>query len=242
VIRDPLSDDLRFEIHYYQVYTHNTDGLIAGVLHWSRYMGDRQFGWAGVRPVCDLLIKYEPFTGYFDFDTLRTSPLNSMLAQLEAMTARYRIGDGTGGTYVGAANNCSQDSNQALFASINILQQRIRENRSGLETWFRSHPQQEQEYRQLLKLKKALKRDLQPLELPRSDWLKNEFNLGTTLEDQPLRNLVTGLGSWRMLLPRLASDTIIHTFLRQGADVWVLQTNQIGGHDPDISPIAPMTL
>jgi predicted Abi (CAAX) family protease len=242
VIRDPLSDDLRFEIHYYQVYTHNTDGLIAGVLHWSRYMGDRQFGWAGVRPVCDLLIKYEPFTGYFDFDTLRTSPLNSMLAQLEAMTARYRIGDGTGGTYVGAANNCSQDSNQALFASINILQQRIRENRSGLETWFRAHPQQEQEYRQLLRLKKALKRDLQPLELPRSDWLKNEFNLGTTLEDQPLRNLVTGLGSWRMLLPRLASDTIIHTFLRQGADVWVLRTNQIGGHDPDISPIAPMTL
>ncbi|MEG3439060.1 hypothetical protein V0288_18185 [Pannus brasiliensis CCIBt3594] len=242
VVRDPLADELRFEIHYYQVYTHNTDGLIAGTLHWSRYMGDRQFGWSGVRPVCDIIIKFEPFTGFFEFETFRSSPLNSMLAQLEAMTARYRIGDGTGGTYVGAANNCSQDSNQALFASIGNLQRAIDENKAFLETWFREHPEEERQYRRLLKLKRALKGDLQPLELPRADWRDNEFNLGTTLEDRPLRNLLTGLASWRTLLPRLASDTIAETFLRQGAEIWVLRTNQIGGNDPDIAPIAPITL
>jgi predicted Abi (CAAX) family protease len=242
VARDDLSDDLRFEIHYYQVYTHNTDGLVAGILHWSRYLGDRQFGWVGTRPVCDLIVKYEPFTDYFDIGATRYSPLDTMLARLEAMTARYRIGDGTGGTYVGAANNCSQDSNQALFASINLLERRIADNKEFLETWFRENPRQEEEYRQLLKLRKALKRDLQPLEWPRSDWLKNEFNLGLTLEDRPLQNLFTGLSSWRTLLPRLASDTIVRTFLQQGADVWVLRTNQIGGNDPDIEPIAPMTI
>ena len=46
------------------------------------------------------------------------SALETFVRQLEAMTARYRIGDGTGGTFVGAANNCSQDSNRALFATL----------------------------------------------------------------------------------------------------------------------------
>lgn len=55
VVRDPLADELRFEIQYYQVYTNNTDGLVAGTLHWSRYMGDRQFGWVGVRPTCEAI-------------------------------------------------------------------------------------------------------------------------------------------------------------------------------------------
>lgn len=33
VIQDPLSDERRFEIQYYQVYAHNTDGLTSGTLH-----------------------------------------------------------------------------------------------------------------------------------------------------------------------------------------------------------------
>jgi predicted Abi (CAAX) family protease len=41
VVREPLADELRFEIVYHQIYTHNSDGLIAGSLHWSRYIGDR---------------------------------------------------------------------------------------------------------------------------------------------------------------------------------------------------------
>jgi predicted Abi (CAAX) family protease len=241
VIRDPLSNELQFEIQYYQVYTHNTDGLTAGVIHWSRYIGDRQFGWLGTRPVCDILIKFEPFTGEFNING-RRSPLDNMLKQLEAMTARYRIGDGTGGTYVGPANNCSQDSNQALFASIRSVSNAIAANQPLLETWLAENPSQAPRYRQLLNLKDKLSRKLQPLGSPRTDWEANEFNLGTTLEDEPLRNLWIGLGSWRTLLPRKASDTIASVFLEQGASVWVLRTNQIGGQDPDIEPIAPMTL
>jgi predicted Abi (CAAX) family protease len=242
VIHDPLSDERRFEIQYYQVYTHNTDGLTAGSMHWSRYMGDRQFGWLGTRPVCDILIKFEPFTGNFDFNGVRRSPLNQMLKQLEAMTARYRIGDGTGGTFVGPANNCSQDANQALFASIRAISQEIEANQSRLEIWLANQPAQAQRYQQLLKVKARLYRQLQPLGSPRPDWESNQFNLGTTMEDQPLRNLWIGLGSWRTLLPRKASDTIVQVFLEQGASAWVLRTNQVGGYDPDIAPIAPMTL
>jgi predicted Abi (CAAX) family protease len=242
VIRDPLSDERRFEIQYYQVYTHNTDGLTAGTIHWSRYLGDRQFGWLGTRPVCDILIKFEPFTGNFDINGTGRSALNNMLSQLEAMTARYRIGDGTGATYVGPANNCSQDSNQALFASITSISQAIAANQSLLQTWLDDNPAQAPRYRQLLKVKDKLYRKLQPLGAPRSDWETNEFNLGTTMEDEPLRNLWIGLGSWRTLLPRKASDTVVKVFLDHQASVWVLRTNQIGGYDPDIEPIAPITL
>jgi predicted Abi (CAAX) family protease len=242
VVHDPIADERRFDIRYYQVYTHNTDGLVAGVLHWSRYMGDRQFGWMGTRPVCDILIKLEAFTRRYRFGDMERSPLETMLQQLEAMTARYRIGDGTGGTYVGVANNCAQDSNQALFASLVHLETNVRNGQAWLEQWSVTHPDQAQRFEQLLSLKRSLKRQLQPFGVPRPDWEKNEYNLGSTLEDEPLRNLVTGLGSWRTILPRLASDAVVKSFLRQGATVWVLRTSQVGGFDPDIEPIAPMTL
>lgn len=242
VIHDPLSDERRFEIQYYQVYSHNIDGLTAGTIHWSRYMGDRQFGWLGTRPVCDILIKFEPFTGKFDFNGIRRSPLSNMINQLEAMTARYRIGDGTGATYVGPANNCAQDSNQALFASIQSLFKAIDTNQSIVQTWLADNPEQAQRYHQLLQVKAKLYRKLQPFGSPRADWETNEFNLGSSIEDQPLRNLLYGLSSWRTLLPRKASDTIVRVFLQHGAAVWVLRTNQVGGYDPDIEPIIPITL
>jgi predicted Abi (CAAX) family protease len=242
VIHDPLTDEPRFDISYYQVYTHNTDGLVAGTLHWSRYMGDRQFGWVGVRPVCDILIKLDAFTGTYKFGDQGRSPLEDTIAQLIAMTARYRIGDGTGGTYVGPANNCAQDSSQALFVSIQQIRQEVQANAAALETWVQQNPDQAAQLRQLTRLGRDLKRQLQPLGKPRTDWQNNEFNLGSTIEDEPLRNLGMGLSSWRTLLPRKASDTIVKEFLDYGASVWVLRTNQIGGHDPDIEPIAPITL
>lgn len=58
-MRELLTDELRFEIVYHQIYTHNTDGLIAGSLHWSRYMGDRSFGWLGLRPVADTIVELD---------------------------------------------------------------------------------------------------------------------------------------------------------------------------------------
>ncbi|MBF2003825.1 MAG: CAAX protease [Synechococcales cyanobacterium M58_A2018_015] len=242
VVQDPLSNERRFDIQYYQVYTHNSDGLTAGTLHWCRYMGDRQFGWLGSRPVCDILIKFEPLTGYFNINNVQRCGLNYILKQLEAMTARYRIGDGTGATYVGPANNCSQDSNQALFAGIRSLSRAMENNQPLLQSWLAEDPQHGQQYQRLLRVQEKLIQRLQPLRSPRQDWESNEFNLGTTLEDDPLRNLWTGLGSWRTILPRKASDTMVQVFLKYGASVWVLRTNQVGGYDPDIEPISPMTL
>jgi hypothetical protein len=73
VVADRLSGAARFEIVYHQVYTHNTDGLIAGRLHWSRYVADRQFGWLGLRPTCDVAYKLDAVGDAYTLDG-RTPP------------------------------------------------------------------------------------------------------------------------------------------------------------------------
>jgi predicted Abi (CAAX) family protease len=142
---------------------------------------------------------------------------------------------------VGPSNNCSQDSNQALFASIQYTAENIREKAPQLQDWATQNPEDGERLSQLIALDKALKSALQPFGKPRPDWEKNEFNLGSSLQDQPLRNLLMGLGSWRTVLPRKASDVVVSQFLKYGASAWVLRTSQVGGDDPDIEPIAPMT-
>jgi hypothetical protein len=241
-VEDPLSGELRFELTYYQVYTQNTDGLIAGKLHWSRYMGDRQYGWAGIRPVCEAILRLDAFAGAFELgDDRRASALDAFMLQLEAMTARYRIGDGTGGTFVSAANNCSQDSNRALFGTLQAIERFIKSH-PAREQWKLEHPDQVDRFDTLVSLLRDLRKQLQPFGYARKDWKLNEYNLGGTAEDAPIQNFVSALGSWRSILPRLAYNTVVDAFLRHDSTAWVIGTNQIGGERPDIAPVVPLTL
>ncbi|HEY2476571.1 MAG TPA: hypothetical protein VGI19_17455 [Candidatus Cybelea sp.] len=242
IVREPLADELSFDIVYHQVYTHNTDGLIAGAMHWSRYMGDRQFGWAGLRPVCDTLISSAAFTGDFSLDgSLPKAVLSAFRVQLDAMTARYRIGDGSGGVYVGLANNCALDSNRALFATLRALQEFVTSN-PAFGTWAARHPEERLRYESLVRLATDLRGKLRPLQSSQRDWSDNEFNFATTMEDDPIGLIRSALRSWRVILPRLASDTIVGSFLRHESSAWVLFADQVGGRDDDIQPVAPTTL
>jgi predicted Abi (CAAX) family protease len=228
VVHDPLADEPRFEIVYRQLYAHNRDGIVSGAQHWSRYLGDRQFGWAGLRPVCDVLIKAEAFA------------LEAFAAQLGALAARYRIGDGTGGTYVSPANNCAQDSCRALLATLRRAD-RIPAGSAAFKAWAAQHPADAPRVLARLDLARDLRGRLQPLGAPRRDWAENEFNLGSTFEDSPLEQVRTALGSWRAIFPRIASDAIVEAFLRHGAAGWILGTDQLGDR-PEIEPVVPFSL
>ena len=46
VVREPLTGELRFDIEYHQVYVDGESGIISGTHHWTRYTGDRQFGFS----------------------------------------------------------------------------------------------------------------------------------------------------------------------------------------------------
>jgi predicted Abi (CAAX) family protease len=241
--REPLSGELGLELTYRQVYAHNPDGIIAGAQDRWRYLGDRQWGWLGTRPVADILVRFPPLTASYQVQGHERSLLGDFERHLAAMTARYRLGDGTGATFVGPANNCSQDSNQALFAAIQGLQQQMRQlDHRALRSWQLQDPAQAMRLRQLLLVEKDLRRALLPFAGLRPDWQRQRDGLGTSLEDQPLDNLLRGLGSWRALLPRMASDTVINIFLRHGASALVMRASQLGGEHPEIEPVAPLTL
>jgi predicted Abi (CAAX) family protease len=241
VVREPLTDDLRLEMQYFQVYTHNGDGLIACRHHWSSYMGDRQYGWLNLRPVRDVVIKLDAFTTRYDLDGVIVSPLESLLYQLQIMMARYRIGDGTGATYVGPANNCAQDSNQALYGALQQLK-RASTAMPNPQAWLKDHPEQVAQAKQLGQIGRSLKRDLLPWGAARADWKDDEAALGSSLEDDPVKQLAMGIASWRTMLPRVASDRVVQSFLQRGATVLILRTSQVGGAMPEIEPIAPVSL
>ncbi len=242
VVREPLTQELQFDIRYHQVYTHNRRGLVAGSLDWSLYMGDRQWGFLGTRPVSDILIKLPAYTKPFNFNGYQWSALDDLRVELELMTARYRTGDGTGVTYVGPANNCAQDSNQAMYAGAAHLEAAVIAHRGTLKAWGAQNPDQVQQFQQLLNLRRAIQKKLLPLGSARADWADERESLGSNLSDFPIQTLGRGLLSWRTMLPRKASDTITDLCLRHGAALWVLRTNQVGGYDPGIEPLAPVTL
>ncbi len=240
VVHEPLADELQFDIEYRQIYTHNTDGIIAGTLHWTKYMGDRQVGWLGTRPVSDILVKFPPLTEDYDFDGVLFSPFSTLIQELDVMAARYRIGDGTGTTFVSPVNSCVQDASQALYMSLKRIVAQIELN-PLIVKWLRDHPghSQTQRFMQLASLVKTLESTLTPLGFVRSDWEQSKLTLGGFPVETPMQTILFTLSSWRSLLPRLANDLIAMVFLQLGATLWVIRTNQVGGHDPDIEPIAP---
>jgi predicted Abi (CAAX) family protease len=240
VLREPLTNQLRFDLECRQIFTHSPEAVIAGSNHWTRFMGDRQYGRVGFRPVADVVIKFPPFTEDYDFDGITFSPMDRLIRELDVMGARYRIGDGTGTTSVTPVNSCVQDSTQALLTALNRLVAEFRLNPLMLK-WLQDHPDHEQTQRFLLlqDLLKSLEANLQPLGFTRPDWRSGELTLGQFAGETPGKTVVNALTSWRSLLPRLANDVITMIFLQLGATVWVIRANQIGGDDPDIEPIAP---
>ncbi|MEP6515925.1 abortive infection protein [Microcoleus vaginatus] len=248
VVRDRFTSELRFDIEYKQVYAHNPDGIVAGSSKWQSYMGDLQRGWLGDRPVCDIICKLDCVCCDYDFDGITLSPLTELNQQLDIMMARYRSGDGTGASLVTPATSCVQDSSQAIYATIKKITSEIESN-PQIQDWLKTHPTdaQTQRFHQLVALGESLEKVLMPLGIVRPDWRKNSRLAGIDSELKKtffvgIANLIKAAISYRTMLPRRTQDEIAKIFLKQGAFLWIIRTNQVGGFDPDIEPIAPTGL
>ena len=237
VIRDPLAGELVFDIEYYQVFSSNGDGLIPGVVHWTRYIGDRQFGYLGYRPVCDILLKLGCFTAPYEFAHRPVSALDRLTTILSGTLHLYRIGGGTGGVFFGVANNCTQDSNQVLYAAVRDMDVTFKEHPLVRDMLAR-HPDEADRFDSLLDLGQALKHKLLPFGAERADWRYNFHLIDTTLGESTWVSFVRGFSSWRTMTPRWASDAVTQVFLEHGASAWVLRMNQVGNYDPDMAPKA----
>lgn len=245
VVRDRFTSELRFDIEYKQVYAHNPDGIVAGSSKWQSYMGDLQRGWLGDRPVCDIICKLDCVCCDYDFGGITLSPLTELNQQLDIMMARYRSGDGTGASLVTPATSCVQDSSQAIYATIKKITSEIESN-PQIQDWLKTNPThaQTQRFHQLVALGESLEKVLMPLGIVRPDWRKNSRLAGIDSELKKtffagIATLIKAAISYRTMLPRRTQDEIAKVLLKQGAFLWIIRTNQVGGFDPDIEPIAP---
>ncbi|MEH2111478.1 CPBP family glutamic-type intramembrane protease [Nostoc sp.] len=248
VIRDEFTKELRFETKYHQIYAHNPDGIIAGTHTWADYMGNLQRGWLPTRPVSDILIKFDPVTQDYDFDGIKLSPLEEFQQQLQVTMARYRVGDGTGGAMVSPATSCVQDASQALYAAILAIKNQVATT-PQIQTWVRANPNHPQtlRFQQLVELGKSLEQQLAPLGIVRADWqslagILAGTGIGKTTQPFEDRSIWAGLTTWRTIMPKQAHDDLATIFLKHGAIMQVLRTNQVGGWQPNITPIAPTIL
>jgi predicted Abi (CAAX) family protease len=244
VVREPLADELQFQVDYQQVYAHNPEGIIAGRISWPAYMGDVQRGWLGTRPVSDILVKFPPLLQDYQFLGLQFSPLKEFQRQLQLMTARYRIGDGTGAALVNPAQSCVQDSSQAVFITIARLEEQIQAN-PLVRDWLNRHPKapETRRFQQLVQLRHVLERQLTPFRISRLDWQSNaESVAGVAAATDQAPGFWDQVLSWRTVFPRVAHDQFATAFFKQGASLRVWRTNQVGGWDASIAPLAPTQL
>ncbi|MGI0487431.1 type II CAAX prenyl endopeptidase Rce1 family protein [Pantanalinema rosaneae CENA516] len=249
IVRDPFTKDLQFDLRYQQVYATNIEGVISGTNTWTNYMGNLQRGWLGTRPVTDVIVKLDAIAQDYDFGGTRLSPLAEFDRQLSVINARYRTGDGTGAANVTPATSCVQDSNQALFLTIQRIRETVAANPT-IQNWWSSHPDDPtvKRFERLVALGNDLETQLMPFGIVRGDWKSNANALsGTQIQPENFtrsdsnlpENTLAAFTSWRTILPRQAQDELSILFLRHGATLWFLQTNQVGGRNPAILPIAP---
>lgn len=246
VRRDEFTQEPRLEVIYDQVYSHNPNGIIAGRMSWAEYTGHLQRGWLATRPISDVLIKLPALTEDYQFGEITLSPFAELQRQLAIMMARYRTGDGTGAAIVTPAQSCIQDSSQAVYKTIKQIEQRLQDT-PAIQQWLQEHPDdpQTQRFQQLIALGQTLARELVPLAIVRPDWQQNAeilAGIDTDAQFETNTSLLTELLSWRTVIPRVAYDQIVTIMLNYRAELWFLRTNQVGGWDASIMPLAPTEL
>lgn len=251
VVTDPFTQEPRLQVIYDQVYSHSPLGIVAGRTLWAEYSGNLQRGWQGTRPISDVVINIPALNHTYRFGDFTLSPLKELQRELRVMMARYRTGDGTGASIVTPAQSCVQDSNQALYETIQTIRTEVA-NAPEAQDWLAEHPDDPQTllFQNLVSLGQRLQGQLVPLGIARPDWSENASVLAGTEEEgingQPNlgneTNLVNNLLSWRTAIPRVAHDNIAVILLQHGGELWFLRTNQVGGADSTILPLAPTEL
>ena len=239
VVKDSFTGELVFDITHRHVYANNKEGIISGPNQWHSYMGDLYRGWMGSRPVSDIIIKFDPVTRDYEMGTFQFNAFQELIREINEMSARYRVGDGDGSSLVTTEVSCVQDSNQAMYAAICESEREAAED-ANLKAWLEANSSDPQtsDLAQLNELGKSLEAYLTPFGI-RRDWKNTSKGLnGMKRRKGIFWMLVRTLKTWRTMVPRRAHDSIGEIFLKHGAKLWFVRTNQVGGHDPTIRPVA----
>jgi hypothetical protein len=184
VVRDDLSGDARFDFFCARTAPHDAAGTIAAPADASVHIGTGLPG-SSTR---DVLLRVDGHDAFLD----------ELRAQLEAMTARYRIGEGSGCVAASMAN--AGDANRALLAAVRA---------PGAPPWAVA----------------AARRIGNPVVSART-WSDNACNIESSMDqdlDERARSFVQ---AWRAFVPRSAGLAVAGAFLRAGAAGWIIETER----------------
>ena len=259
VIADPFGGEPRFDLRYHQIYANNPDGIVAGSQEWSAWSGNLQRGWLGLRPISDVLVRQDP------------ELLAALRLQAEVLMARYRSGDGRGVAAVTATTSCVQDSAQALWTTVELLRQGLLSGPSpsashaGGESLGRAIEAVLVPFG-IVRPDWHGNADLIATALRAADRAETSSEVGSGMGSGvgsggpaaapaagPVEGPLVGpfqrgqspldaLLSLHSILPRRGHDAFAALFLRRGAPLWILRTNQIPGASPRYEPLAPTLL
>lgn len=219
VVKDPFTGEAKFDVEYKQIYAHNRGGIISGSQSWQSYMGDTERGLMYDRPHSDSFVEVPEL-----FDKSKgQDPSRIFEERMAEMTARYRSGHGDGASFVTSAQNCSQDSSQALYATVSDWKKAMADGTIGTE---------------LQQFAEDVTSHITPLFglAPRA-WRRtaaNEKPKGNSLRWLP------ALKAYKTIVPRQNHEGLSKMALESGRDIMVFKTDVIGADNPDIIPTEPV--
>ena len=219
VVQDPFTGQAKFDVEYKQIYAHNRGGIISGSQSWQSYMGDTERGLMYDRPVSDSFVEVPEL---FD-DSKGQDPSRIFEDRMAEMTARYRSGHGDGASFVTSAQNCSQDSSQALYATVSDWKKAMADGTIGKE---------------LGQFAEDVAGHITPIfGLAPKAWRRTAAN--ERPEQKTLRWL-PALKAPKTIIPRQNHEGLSRMALDAGRDIMVFKTDVLGADNPDIVPTEPV--
>ncbi|HIB63918.1 MAG TPA: hypothetical protein EYO33_02050 [Phycisphaerales bacterium] len=219
VVTDPFTQEPRFHVEYKQIYAHNRGGIVSGSQSWQSYMGDTHRGLVFDRPVSDSVVKVPEL-----FDASKGAKGSDMLEdRLAEMAARYRSGHGDGASFVSSAQNCSQDSSQALHATISDWKQAVADGTIPEE---------------LVTFSQELTSHITPI----FGWAPKAWKRMANNQQAKAKTLkwLPALKAPKTILPRQNYEGLNKMAIDLGRESMILKTSVIGADNPDAVPSEPL--
>ena len=218
IVKDEFTGEPRIDAEYKQVYAHNRGGVVSGAQSWHAYMGDTTRGYLYDRPIQDTLVEIPEL---FD-DSQGVNPGEILEERLTEMMARYRSGHGDASSKVTAAQNCSQDSTQALYAAMSDWKTAMAEGTMS---------------ESLKKVCEDITSHITPFfGMAPAAWRRTARN------EKPKSNSLRwlpALKSPKTVLPRRNTEALVELAIDNKRPALVLKTSTLGADNPETIPSEP---
>jgi predicted Abi (CAAX) family protease len=231
VFREPIANELQFDVVYRQVYGQGGDAVISAKVTRSEYMGNLRRGWSNSIATSDVLVR----APWLDNELVASSggagshvvPMAIFDDTLSLMLHAYRTGSGDGISSIVPWASCVQDSSQALFIALNRLEKTLVSSHGA---GYCTNP----EFGRVCGLAAKLKRQFDASDIfsntaVRGDWLNNASSLQISRSENQMENGYEALASYKTALPRNAFNLFLSAMLEQGANLVLMDNVQIGG-------------